>query len=105
MMPLLTMPSMIGVAAASAAAASAGLPALSARVALRMALRSCEVRASLRARCAVDCRAAFSADFVFAKRGTPAGILGACRPRKEPRIFRFGRLDVKYGRLGRAVCV
>src|SRR5471032_3330403 len=76
MMPLLTMLSIIGVAAATAEAASACLPALSARVALRMALRSCEVSASLRARCAVDCRAAFSADFVFAKRDTPL---------KEPR--------------------
>src|ERR1700677_1449665 len=73
MMPLLTMLSMTGVAAASAAAASSCLPALSARVALRMALRSCEVRASLRARCTVDCRAAFSADFVFAKRGLLQG--------------------------------
>ena len=62
--------------AASAAAASSCLPALSARVALRMALRSCEVRASLRARCAVDCRAAFSADFVFAKRRLLEGRWG-----------------------------
>src|ERR1700722_20231808 len=68
MMPLLTMLSITGVAAARAVAASSCLPALSARVALRMALRSCEVSASLRARCTVDCRAAFSADFVFAKR-------------------------------------
>src|SRR3982074_3067582 len=68
MMPLLTMLSITGVAAARAEAASSCLPAFSARVALRMALRSCEVSASLRARCTVDCRAAFSADFVFAKR-------------------------------------
>src|SRR3984957_14850275 len=67
-MPLLTMLSITGVAAAKAEAASSCLPAFSARVALRMALRSCEVSASLRARCTVDCRAAFSADFVFAKR-------------------------------------
>src|ERR1700733_13396604 len=73
MIPLLTMLSMIGVAAVSAAAASSCFPALSAKVAFRMALRSCEVRASLRVRCAVDCRAAFSADFVFAKRETPQG--------------------------------
>src|ERR1700735_4289656 len=92
MMPLLTMPSMIGVAAASAAAASAGLPALSARVALRIALRSCEVSASLRARCAVDCRAAFSADFVFAKRDTPS---------KEPRSLPID-LAVVNSRPGRA---
>src|ERR1700719_2777558 len=68
MMPLLTMLSITGVAAARAEAASSCLPAFSAKVALRMALRSCEVSASLPARCTVDCRAAFSADFVFAKR-------------------------------------
>ena len=63
---LLTMLSMIGVAAERAATASSDLPALTASVALRMALRSCEVNASFRARCTVDCRAAFSADLVFA---------------------------------------
>jgi hypothetical protein len=68
MMPLFTMLSMMGVAAASAAAASSCFPALSAKVALRMALRRREVKASFRARCTSDCRAAFSADFVFAKR-------------------------------------
>src|SRR5258708_36585344 len=71
MMPLFTMLSITGVASSSADAASACLPALSASVALRMALRSCEVSASFRARCAVDCGAAFSADFVFATRDTP----------------------------------
>src|ERR1700728_4548832 len=76
MMPLLTMLSITGVAAARAEAASSCLPAFSARVALRMALRSCEVSASLRARCTVDCRAAFSADFVFAKRETPEDGIG-----------------------------
>ena len=68
MMPLLTMLSMIGVAAAERRGGLVLLAGLHAAVALRMALRSCEVRASLRARCTVDCRAAFSADFVFAKR-------------------------------------
>src|SRR5208337_2030063 len=90
MMPLLTMLSMIGVACASAAAASSCLPALSARVALRMALRSCEVNASLRARCKVDCRAAFSADFVFAKRRLLVGCGAPYPAPKEPRILRIG---------------
>ena len=72
------------VAAARAEAASSCLPAFNARVALRMALRSCEVSASLRARCTVDCsRAAFSADFVFAKR-TPYQVCPN-RTLKEPR--------------------
>src|ERR1700691_5716462 len=90
MMPLFTMPSMTGVASASAAAASACLPALSARVALRMALRSCEVRASLRARCTVDCRAAFSADFVFAKRRLLRDEWGQWRAPKQPHSLRIG---------------
>src|SRR6202789_1948685 len=84
MMPLLTMLSITGVAAARAEAASSCLPALSARVALRMALRSCEVSASLRARCTVDCRAAFSADFVFAQRRLPHWTRGPIRTPKEP---------------------
>src|ERR1022692_2596232 len=89
MMPLLTMPSMTGVAALSAASASSCLPALRAKVALRMALRSCEVRASLRARCAVDWRAAFSADFVLAKRKLLKNeAAGPKRPAKEPLSLR-----------------
>src|ERR1700688_2210108 len=88
MMPLLTMLSITGVAAARAEAASSCLPAFSARVALRMALRSCEVSASFRARCAVDCRAAFSADFVFAKRDTPL---------KEPRSLPIDLAVVNSG--------
>jgi len=67
-MPLLTMLSITGVAEFSADKASAWLPDFSAAVALRIALRSCDVSASLRARCTVDWRAAFSADFVLAKR-------------------------------------
>src|SRR5271156_6695840 len=97
MMPLFTMLSMIGVAAASAAAASDGLPALSARVALRMALRSCEVRASLRARCTVDCRAAFSADFVFAKRGLLEGRLG---PEGTPKRAAYSPAQVRACQCG-----
>src|SRR6266404_7587208 len=83
MMPLLTMLSITGVAAARAATASSCLPAFSARVALRMALRSCEVSASLRARCTVDCRAAFSADFVFAKRRLLTGLMVQIGPQKS----------------------
>src|SRR6202789_4139299 len=85
MMPLLTMLSITGVAAARAEAASSCLPALSARVALRMALRSCEVSASLRALCTVDCRAAFSADFVFAQHRLLHWTRGPTRTPKEPR--------------------
>src|ERR1700679_275880 len=91
MMPLLTMLSITGVAAARAEAASSCLPALSARVALRMALRSCEVSASLRARCTVDCRAAFSADFVFAKRRLLHWTRGPIRTPKEPRSLPIGQ--------------
>src|SRR5271156_3539189 len=89
MMPLLTMLSITGVAAARAEAASSCLPALSARVALRMALRSCDVSASLRARCTVDCRAAFSADFVFAKRRLLTDDWDRSGPPKEPHILRI----------------
>src|SRR5208282_6290309 len=89
MIPLLTMLSITGVASASAVAASACLPALSARVALRIALRSCEVSASLRARCAVDCLAAFSADFVFAKRRLLRDDWDPLGPPKEPHILRI----------------
>src|ERR1700722_274251 len=83
MMPLFTMLSITGVAAANAEAASSCLPAFNARVALRMALRSCEVSASLRARCTVDCRAAFSADFVFAKRRLLTGTMVQIGPQKS----------------------
>src|ERR1700691_3653809 len=83
MMPLFTMLSITGVAPASAEAASSCLPALSARVALRMALRSCEVSASLRALCTVDCRAAFSGDFVFAKRGLLTRLGDRIGPQKS----------------------
>src|SRR5665213_312573 len=89
MMPLLTILSMMGVACVRAAAASSCLPAFSARVALRMALLSCEVSASLRARCTVDCRAAFSADFVFAKLETPYETTPH-RSSKEPRSLPIG---------------
>src|ERR1700680_884776 len=88
-MPLFTMLSITGVAAARAEAASSCLPAFSARVALRMALRKCEVSASLRARCAVDCRAAFSADFVFAKRRLLLDDEGYSGPSKEPHSLRI----------------
>src|SRR5450631_638677 len=90
MMPLFTMLSITGVAAARAEAASSCLPAFSARVALRMALRSCEVSASLRARCTVDCRAAFSADFVFAKYRLLKTQGGPNRTPKEPRSLPIG---------------
>src|SRR6202789_3320599 len=96
MMPLLTMLSITGVAAARAEAASSCLPALSARVALRMALRSCEVSASLRALCTVDCRAAFSADFVFAKHGLLHWTRGPIRTPKEPRSLPIAQALVNY---------
>src|SRR6202167_2784000 len=101
MMPLLTMLSITGVAAANAEAASSCLPAFRAKVALRMALRSCEVRASLRARCTVDCRAAFSADFVFAKRRLLASHGGPNRTPKEPRSLPIDRALVNQ-QAGRA---
>src|SRR5579883_1913342 len=106
MMPLLTMLSMIGVAAASAAAAAWGSPPLIARVVLRIAVRSSLVRASLRARWVSDCRAAFSADFVFAKardswtRPFPEDLLAEWA-RKRPRIVgRVRRLVNERGRVG-----
>src|SRR5271169_4607317 len=95
MMPLLTMLSITGVASASAVAASACLPALSARVALRMALRSCEVSASLRARCSVDWRAAFSADLVFAKLRDSSQNLRSNGTQKEPRSLPIAPALVK----------
>src|ERR1700690_3166552 len=99
MMPLLTMLSITGVAAARADAASSCLPAFNARVALRMALRSCEVSASLRTRCTIDCRAAFSADFVFAKLKTPYKAKAQIGPQKSRVACRLApRLSIK--RLG-----
>src|SRR5450631_4299928 len=95
MMPLFTMLSITGVAAARAEAASSCLPSFNARVALRMALRSCEVSPSLRARCAVDCRAAFSADFVFAKRRLLEKTAAQIGPQKSRVACRLGlRLSI-----------
>src|SRR5258708_33245008 len=105
-MPLFTIASIPGGAGAGAEAASSCLPAFSARVALRIALRSCEGRASLRARCTVDWRAAFSADFVFPKRRLPARSRVPIGPQKSRVAFRIGlRLSIDTPSVGRALAI
>src|SRR6185369_9782443 len=66
MRPLDTIESMTGCALFTAARASSPLPEAPASVALRMAVRRRERSATLAVRCLMACRAAFSADFVFA---------------------------------------
>src|ERR1700677_566962 len=83
MITLFTMLSMMGGGGGGAGGASSCFPALCASVALRMALRRREVKASFRARCTSDCRAAFSADFVFAKRRLLEAMRVALRPQKR----------------------